>query len=56
MFILLLMNNVIKQMASIVECICCLPITIYWLYLECIPSYKYEPILDRPTIEALVDH
>ena len=69
MFILLLMNNsnlnlnkvnlnkVIQKLISWVECLCCLPITLYGLYLECKnPSYKYEPILDRPTIDALVDH
>ena len=50
-------KDVIEKLASWVECICCFPITLYGLYLGCKnPSYKYEPILDQPTIEALVDH
>ena len=49
--------NVIQNLVSWVECICCIPITIYGLYLGYKnPSYKYEITLDRPTIEALVDH
>lgn len=50
-------DKILQTLISCVECICCLPITFYGLYLACkSPSYKYEPILDRPTIEALVDH
>ncbi len=50
-------DNIIQKLISWVECLCCVPITIYGLYLTCKkPSYKYEPILDRPTIDALVDH
>jgi cellulose synthase/poly-beta-1,6-N-acetylglucosamine synthase-like glycosyltransferase len=50
-------TKVIQKLISWVECLCCLPITLYGLYLECKnPSYKYEPILDRPTIDALIDH
>lgn len=50
-------NTIFKKFVWWVECLCCIPINIYGLYLECKnPSYKYEPILDRPTIEALVDH
>lgn len=50
-------NKIIEKLGSCLECLCCCPITIYGLYLVCKnPSYKYEPILDRPTIEALVDY
>ena len=50
------LNKVLQNLVLWVECLCCVPITIYGLYLECKnPSYKYEPILDRPTIDALVD-
>lgn len=50
-------DNTIERLARCVECLCCFPITIYGLYLACKnPLYKYEPILDRPTIDALVDH
>ena len=50
-------NKTIEKLTLCLECICCFPITIYGLYLVCKnPSYKYEPILDRPTIDALVDH
>ena len=50
-------NKVLQKLVLWIECLCCLPITLYGLYLECKnPSCKYEPILDRPTIEALVDH
>ena len=50
------MNKVIQKLVLWVECICCIPITIYGLCLGYKnPSYKYEITLDRPTIEALVD-
>ena len=50
-------DKTIERLAICVECLCCFPITIYGLYLACKnPLYKYEPILDRPTIDALVDH
>ena len=52
------MNKVIQKLVWWVECICCIPITIYGLCLYLgykNPSYKYETTLDQPTIEALVD-
>jgi hypothetical protein len=70
MFILLLMNNsnkVLQKLVLWIECLCCLPITLYGLYLGYKnPSYKYDITLDQPTIralnvealnaEALIDH
>jgi hypothetical protein len=61
MFILLLMKDqntiftIFKKLVWWVECLCCIPINMYGLYLEC-KNPSYEPILDRPIIEALVDH
>ena len=49
-------KRVITQLALCIECVCCFPITLYALYLACKTPYKYEPIIDRPTIEAFVDH
>lgn len=34
------MNKTIQKMITIIECICCLPITIYWIYIE-YTNYKY---------------
>jgi len=28
------MNKTIQQMITIIECICCVPISIYWIYIE----------------------
>ena len=50
MFILLLMIY-LKRLITCVECICCIPIMLYGLYLS-IHSYKYELELDQPTIKA----
>jgi hypothetical protein len=33
-------KKTIQQMITIIECICCLPITIYWIYIE-YTNYKY---------------
>lgn len=62
-------NTNIKKLVSWVECLCCVPITIYGIYLDCDlflnqsvkyhvknPSYKYEIELDQPTIKAPIDH
>jgi hypothetical protein len=34
------MKKIIQQMVYIIECICCVPISIYWIYIEYI-NYKY---------------
>ena len=47
--------TIFKKLVWWVECLCCIPINMYGLYLEC-KNPSYEPILDRPIIEALVDH
>jgi hypothetical protein len=49
-------KHIIEQLAKCIECMCCFPITLYGFYLACKTPYKYEPIIDRPTIEAFVDH
>ncbi len=51
------LNKVLQKLLLSIECICCIPITLYGLYLEYKnPSYKYDIILDQPTIKALVDN
>ena len=50
------LNKVLQNLVLCIECLCCLPITLYGLYLEYKnQSYKYDIILDQPTIRALVD-
>lgn len=56
------LNKVLQKLILWIECLCCIPITLYALYLEYKnPSYKYDIILDQPTIKALnldtlIDH
>jgi hypothetical protein len=56
MFILFIMNQdnyinkeLIEKLVRWVECLCCIPITIYGFYKS------YDPIVDRPIIETIVD-
>ena len=47
-------KRVIEKLVRWIECLCCIPITIYGLYYDQYNSYK--PMLDRPIIETIVDH
>ncbi len=44
-------KKVIEKLVSWIECLCCVPITIYGFYYK-----QYEPMLDRPIIDTIVDH
>jgi hypothetical protein len=48
------MKQIIQRMISIIECICCVPITIYWIYLESNKNrfYRHDTI-DQPPIREL---
>jgi hypothetical protein len=47
-------KDIIKKLVRLIECLCCIPITIYGLFYD--PCNSYEPIVDRPIIETIVDH
>ena len=48
-------KHIIEKLVSWIECLCCVPITIYGLCYK-----QYEPIMDIPIIvpiiETIVDH
>ena len=44
-------KKVIEKLVRWIECLCCIPITIYGFYYK-----KYEPMMDRPIIDTIVDH
>lgn len=43
-------KELIEKLVQWIECLCCIPITLYGFYKS------YEPIVDRPIIETIVDH
>ena len=44
-------KHIIEKLVRWIECLCCVPITIYGLCYN-----PYEPIIDRPIIDTIVDH
>lgn len=49
-------KKVIEKLVSWIECLCCVPMTIYGFYYKQNQYAQYEPMMDRPIIDTIVDH